>query len=199
MRDQIIVTIGREYGSGGHQIAEHLSKAFDMPLYDKEFFSKELREQGVIPEDEELQDESLPTGLLGISMAGYYALVEQSPIAAAEFDFMIERAKAKESFVVVGRCAEYVLRENRNLLRIFVSAEHDAKVERTMRLYDLSEKEAERACKSTDKMRRFYHNFYAATKWGDSRNYDLLVNSTTLGVDATADVIEDYVRRFQQE
>ena len=189
---QLIVSIGREFGSGGHEIAEHIAKDLSLPLYDYNLMR-------VIAEEKELSDtktleryDELPRFPISISVRGYSTSPEQN-LAILQFNYLQEKAANGESFVIVGRCAETVLKDYKCLIPIFILADHDKKVERIMNIYQMDKKEAERTVKEQNKKRRAYHNYYSTAKWGDSRLYNLSVNSSKLGIEKTKELIEDFI------
>ncbi|MGN0154680.1 MAG: AAA family ATPase [Lachnospiraceae bacterium] len=199
MDKQIIISVGREFGSGGHEIAERLAKHYNIPLYDKEIFDH-VEEKGAINADVAKYFDEKPVNPIfyPVSMDGSYLPLEQT-VANHIFDFIRTKGeKEKESFVIVGRCAEYVLRDNPNMLSIFILGDREAKKKRVMEKYDLDEKAALNRMKKEDKMRKTYHNFYADGKWGDSRSYDICVNSSTLGIEKTLESLIAYIDAFMK-
>ena len=194
---QIIISIGREFGSGGHEIAEHIARDLELPLYDYNLMR-------VIAEEKELSDtkeleryDELPRFPINISVRGFSSSPEQN-FAIMQFNYLKEKASAGESFVIVGRCAETVLKEYKCLIPIFILADQDKKVERIMNIYQLDKKEAERTVKEQNKKRRAYHNYYSTAKWGDSRLYDLSINSSKLGIEKTKDYIESFIAQRKE-
>ena len=127
----------------------------------------------------------------------------QDQIAQLQFDFIRNKAESGESFVVVGRCSENVLRDHPGLISIFVRGEEEAKTERICRLYKLNKLEAKAKMFRHDKKRKAYHNYYSKMKWGDSRGYDFCVNSSLMGVEATADalyvMISEYLKNKAEQ
>lgn len=199
MGKQIIISIGREFGSGGHEIAERLAKHYNIPLYDKEIF-EHIQEKGSInPEVARYFDEKPVNPIFyPITMDGSNLPLEQT-VANYIFDFIRTKGdKEKESFVIVGRCAEYVLRENPNVISVFILGDREVKCKRVMKKYNLEEKAAYNRMKKEDKMRKMYHNFYADGKWGDSRCYDISINSSTLGIDKTVDTLIAYIDKAME-
>ena len=197
MGKQLIISVGREFGSGGHEIAERLAKHYDIPLYDKEIFDH-VQEKGSINADVAKYFDEKPVNPIfyPVSMDGSYLPLEQT-VANHIFDFIRTKGdKEKESFVIVGRCAEYVLRDNPNVISLFILGDKDVKRRRVMKKYQLDEKGALNRMRKEDKMRKTYHNFYADGKWGDSRSYDLCVNSSTLGIDKTVESLIAYIDQF---
>lgn len=194
MGKQIIISVGREFGSGGHEIAERLAKHYNITLYDKEIFDH-IAEQGAIDADVAKYFDEKPVNPIfyPVTMDGSYLPLEQT-IANHIFDFIRTKGnKEKESFVIVGRCADYVLRDNPNVVKVFVLGDKEAKKQRVMEKCELDEKAALSRMKKEDKMRKTYHNFYSDGKWGDSRNYDICVNSSTLGIDKTVEALIAYI------
>ena len=194
MGKQIIISVGREFGSGGHEIAERLAKHYNIPLYDKGIFDH-VEEKGSISADVAKYFDEKPVNPIfyPVAMDGSYLPLEQT-VANHIFDFIRAKGdKEKESFVIVGRCAEYVLRDNPNLISIFILGDREVKKQRVMEKYGLDEKAAYSKMKKADKMRKTYHNFYADGKWGDSRSYDICINSSTLGIDNTLDTLIAYI------
>ena len=119
-------------------------------------------------------------------------------IANMQFDYLQKKAAKGESFVVVGRCAETMLKAYPALVSIFILGDWDHKVERVKKLYNMSAAEAETYIVRRDKKRKNYHNYYCDGKWGDSRNYDISVNSSKLGEKATADMLAEYILKRQE-
>ena len=110
-----------------------------------------------------------------------------------QFDYLKARADAGESFVVIGRCADYVLRNNAGLVRIFILGDLDAKIKRTAEREGVSEEKARALMEHNDKRRRTYHNTHCEGKWGDSRSYDITINSSRLGIEGTTDLLIKYI------
>lgn len=199
MDKQIIISVGREFGSGGHEIAEGLAKHYNIPLYDKEIFDHVAEKGSINPDVAKFYDEKpLNPIFYPVSMDGSYLPLEQT-VANHIFDFIRQKGdKEKQSFVIVGRCAEYVLRDNPNMVSVFILGDIESKKARVMEKYDLEAKAALNRMKKEDKVRKTYHNFYADGKWGDSRSYDLCVNSSTLGLEQTLQTIIGYIDAFME-
>ena len=111
-----------------------------------------------------------------------------------QFEFIRNKADSGESFVIVGRCAETVLKDHPGLISIFVVGDKEAKIERIQRVYNISREEAEIKRKRHDKSRKHYHNRHSDFKWGDSRNYDLCINSSKLGEEITSKSVINYIQ-----
>ena len=191
-RDNLIITIGREFGSGGHIIGERLAEYYDIPLYDRDLLKKVSEEYDIDYEEMEVYEEKPVNLFLSRTVHGFSSSL-QDAIAHLEFDFIQEHADLGESFVVVGRCAEEVLKDYDNAIKIFVLGDYDAKVRQIMWQFSLSKEDAEDLIRDTDKKRKSYHNHFCETKWGDSRNYDISINSSRFGIEGTADFLKTYI------
>lgn len=202
-----IITIGREFGSGGREIGSKLAKSLGIPFYDKELLTRAAKESGFCEEMIQNHDER-PTNsfLYNLVMDTYSfgynssALVDM-PIShkvfLAQYD-TIKKIADEGSCVIVGRCADYALGEYDNCLSIFIHADFECRVQRIMRRYDLTEGKAKEMINKQDKQRQSYYNYYSSKKWGHSSTYDLSINSSILGVDGTVKLILDYIEEFNK-
>ena len=194
---QMIISIGREFGSAGHEIAEKLAERFSLPLYDYNLLREIAGEKKVNVANLEPYDEVPKKGFGSRTVRGY-SNSPQENIAYMQFDFLKKKAKEGQSFVVVGRCAEEALKEYKGLITIFILGDMDTKIERIAKLHNLSEKQAKEMIIQQDKKRKAYHNYFCEGKWGDSRNYEFSINSSKLGLEVTVEVLEDYNKRRRQ-
>ena len=192
MGKQLIISVGREYGSGGHIVATKLAEHFGLPLLDSNILSEIAKEKNADEAFLRKYDESARNLLFSRSVKGYSNSPEEI-IAQMQFDYIRARADAGESFVVIGRCADYILRDNPGLIRVFILGDRDAKIKRTAEREGISEEKAKARMEQCDKRRKSFHNTHSDNKWGDSRTYDLTVNSSKLGLDAAAELIIRYV------
>ncbi|MCD7919443.1 MAG: cytidylate kinase-like family protein [Clostridiales bacterium] len=194
MSGQMIITIGREFGSGGHEIAELIASHYGIQFYDKQLI-QEVAEDGMISPSVVAQFDEKPLSVFARPMPGDGSnLSMEQQIALRTFTYLNKQANVnKVSFVVVGRCAECFLVGNPALTRIFVLGDQDVKRKRIMEKYQLDGKQALLRMRREDKLRKSYHNFYCESKWGDSRTYDLCVNSSLLGVEKTADALIQFL------
>lgn len=188
---QLIISIGREFGSGGHEIAEKLAKHYDMPLYDHNLLDKIAEERNLNSEELKPYDE-VQDGVFHRRVRGMSSSMTEH-VAQLQFDYLKEKATTGESFVVVGRCSETVLKDNKGLIAIFVNGDKDQKVARVSKKYELSESQAADLMKKKDRARKMYHNINCDSKWGDSRNYELVINSSKLGVDKSVQMLIQYI------
>ena len=196
--EQLIISVGREFGSGGHLIAEMLAKRFELPLYDYNLLAEIAAGKNIDVSHLKKYDELPHRGFFHRTVKGHHS-APQVNIAQMQFDFIREKAAAGESFVIVGRCAEEILRGHPALVSVFVLGDHDQKLSRIKTLYNLSHEDAENLMQVTNRKRKQYHNYFCSTQWGDSRNYELSINSSRIGYEETADIIEDYIHhRFKE-
>lgn len=190
---QIIISVGREFGSGGRVIAETLAKRFNIPIYDRHLITEIAEKTGLTPEQIEKYNENPKKKIISRRVRGYSNSIEDN-VAEMQFNFLKEKSESGESFVVVGRCSETKLKGNPALISFFILADTDAKIKRVMEIYELSKDEAIEFIRKKDKKRKRYHNYHCSGHWGDSRLYDLCINSTRLGIDKTVDYLESYIR-----
>ena len=194
MKKQLIISVGREFGSGGHVIAETLAKRFDQPLYDSNILESIAQERNVDAKTLHRYDE-VPRNILFSRRVREYSTSAEENIAQMQREYLKKKADEGESFIVVGRCAETVLGDRPNVISLFVLGDSEVKCKRVLEIYDLSERDAQFKMERHDKYRKQYHNYYCKDKWGDSRAYDLCINSSRLGFDETVNELEDYINR----
>lgn len=194
MERQLIISIGREFGSGGHVVAEELAKRFGLPLYNTNILA-EIAEHRKVDEKELAKFDEVPRSRLFARKVRGHSNSPSENLANLQFDYMKKMAEEGKSFVIVGRCAESVLKGNPALIPIFILADYDAKKLRVMRKLNLSAEDAKQRMRIEDFRRKSYHNYYCDVKWGDSRNYEICINSSTLGLEKTADLLEAYIRQ----
>lgn len=192
MEKQVIVSIGREYGSAGHEIAEKVAKDLELPLYDRKLLDHLAEEKGMDVAELEKYDEKKRNLLFSRSVNGYSNSIADA-IAGMQFEFIKEKAQSGESFVVVGRCSDVVLRGYEAAITVFVLGDKETKVEHVMKKYNLGKDEALSKMNRHDRKRKAYHNSHSKIAWGDSRGYDLCINSSKLGIDKAARLIEEYI------
>lgn len=201
MENQLIITIGREYGSGGRELGEMLAKRLNIAYYDKEILTRAAQESGICEEVMEAHDEkgalsSLlgATASIGGAMAGVgfgMQVPMNQRIFQAQFDAITQLAQ-EGPCVFVGRCADYVLRGRPNVTHVFIYASLEHKVERIMRVENVDEDKARELIKKTDKQRKSYYNFYADGNWGLRSNYDLMLRTDGHSLEELVELIAAY-------
>lgn len=192
MGKQLIITVGREFGSGGHIIAAKLAEHFGIQLLDSNILAEVAKKSNASEEYLKKYDESARNLFFSRTVNGFSNSPEEI-IAQMQFDYIKHKADAGESFVVIGRCADYILRENPALVRVFVLGDTEAKIKRTAEREGISEEKAKTRMEQADKRRKYFHNTHSENKWGDSRSYDITVNSSKLGLDSTAELLIKYI------
>ncbi len=197
MDKQLIISIGREFGSGGHEIAEMLAERFELNLYDKNLLEQIANDKNLNVKNLEKYDEKPRNMWMTRTVHGYSNSAEEN-LANMQFEYLKKAAADGESFVIVGRCAETILKNNPALISMFILGDWENKVERITRLYDMEREEAESFIYRQDKKRKNYHNYYCKGKWGDSRNYDISVNSSKLGEEETTQMLVEYIMKRQK-
>lgn len=190
---QTIISVSREFGSGGHVIAEKIAKDHGLKFYDRKMLDEIANENNVQVEILEKYDEKPRNALLSRRVGAFSNSMEEI-LADMQFDFIRKKAESGESFVIVGRCAETVLSDYEGLISIFVTGNEDCKIKRVKEVYKLNDADAVAKMRRHDRKRRQYHNRHSSFKWGDSRHYDLCINSSKLGLDGTAAALEDYIK-----
>ena len=177
-----------------HEIAEALADKYQLKFYDYHLLREIADEKNVHVAELAPYDE-IPKKGFGYRTVNGYSNSPQENIAYLQFEHLKKRASEGKSFVVVGRCAEEVLKGNDGLITIFILGDMEQKIARIMRLHNVSEDKAKKMIADQDKKRKAYHNYFCEGKWGDSRNYDFTINSSKLGVEATIEILEDYINR----
>lgn len=198
MAKQTMISVGREYGSAGHEIAEKVAGKLGFKFYDRNMLDEIAQEKNIEVKYLEKYEEKPRNLILSRRVNGYSNSLEEI-IADMQFDYLRKKADSGESFVVVGRCAEEVLREREGLISIFILGDHDAKLARVREKYRIDDAEALAKMKRHDKNRKRYHNRHSDGKWGDSRSYDLCVNSSKLGIDKTVEILVEYIQKRMAE
>lgn len=202
MSDNFVITIARGYGSGGRTIGQMIAKDMDIPFYDRELLYMASEESGINIELFGKMDEKVRKGFLTLSTDKYTG--DLIPPESGDFVSnknlfnyqakIIKEVAEKSSCVIVGRCADFILRDNPNAVDIFIWAPMaDCIKSIQQREPLLSEKEAEREIKKIDTHRSEYYKYYSCREWKDFKNYDLCINSSALGNERTAKFIENYV------
>lgn len=193
MEKQVIISISREYGSEGHLIAEKIAKDLGIPLYDRALLDALVEEKGIKVETLEKYDEKPRRIMLSRSVKGHSNSLEEI-VAFMQFEYLQKKAASGESFVVVGRCAETVLKDYNGLIPIFVMGDKAEKIAHVKEKYHLSDKAAWKKMKRHDKERKAYHNRHSEHKWRDAKGYDICINSSKIGLEKTVHILEGYIR-----
>lgn len=203
-----VITIGRQFGSGGREIAQKVAAEFGIKCYDKELLARAAKDSGLCEEVFEHHDE-IPTNSFlynlvmdtysfGYNSSAYVDMPVSHKVFLAQFD-TIKKLADEEPCIIVGRCADYALQGRDNLIRIFISGDEAVKIKHVMERFDITEQQAKEMCVKKDKQRRSYYDYYSSKKWGNVNTYDLAVNSSVLGIDGTAELIIQYVNDVEKK
>ena len=193
-----VITIGRQFGSGGRYVGKLLAEKLGIPYYDKQLLTEAARDSGICEELFENYDEKPTRSLLFSMVMGaqlhtdtgsvYVDMPLNHKIFLAQFD-AIRRIASEGPCVIVGRCGDYVLRDKPNATHVFVKADMASKVERAVTYYGVDRLNAEETIRKADKRRASYYSYYATSDWGDINNYDLTVDTGKLGVEGAVELI----------
>lgn len=193
-----IITISREFGSGGRVIGEAVAKELGYTFYDKELICEIAKKSKLSEEFVEKRLESAPTKSIFS-----YAFVKRGWDGLSKEDYLfdvqkrlVEEIAEKENCVIVGRCANDILRDREDVLSVFICAAQEDKIRRIMERYEVSEKQAVRMQKDTDKKRSTNYNYYTDGVWGMATAYDLTLNSSVLGYDGCVKLISELAKHL---
>ncbi len=197
-KNKIILNIGRQLGSGGAQIGRELAERLNLAYYDKELVYEASKDSGLCEDCFEKADEKRNRSLsgwlgLGGFGAGFGGLSNEELFKI--LSRVIDRLAEEKNCVFVGRCADYILRRRPECFNVFVCAPLEFRIARIAMQLGISAKEAEEKIHSEDKARAAYYNFYTDKVWGQADGYHLCVNTAVLGVEKTADLIEEMLRK----
>lgn len=202
MNNKFIITIARQFGSGGHEIGKALAESLGIPFYDKELISLAAKDSGMDAEVFENVDERATNSLLySLSMGLYsfgnsFSAMGDLPVNDRLYILqhkIIKKLAEEGPCVIVGRCADYVLREKENCIRIFIHADLEYRKKRAIEVRGVEKARAEQVVNKTDKVRANYYSFYSGQKWGYAQNYDLCINSTDLSTEQAVELIKSYI------
>ncbi|MCM1355361.1 MAG: cytidylate kinase-like family protein [Staphylococcus sp.] len=199
-----VITVGRQFGSGGRVLAKALAESLGIAYYDKELLVESAKHAGVNPDFFEKKDERFPTFLqglfsfsMGVTPMCYYtgsSSISDDGLYRSISEFLIHTSREK-SFVVVGRSSDYILRDHPRCVNIFVHAPMSECVKRIMGRHDaIDEVKAEAIARKTNKWRADYYNFFTDKTWGDAKSYDLTLDSSILTMEQNVEFVKSYLR-----
>lgn len=185
-----IITVSRELGSGGRTIGKQVAKELGIPCYDNKLIQKIASESVFDEHYVKAAGEYDSGGFLSIFSSRAFGDANADLIWKAQCKIILQLAE-KEPCVIVGRCADYILRDKADCLRVFIHADKDFRMNRIIKVYGETDIPTEQRLKEKDKRRAAYHRFYTNMKWGQSKNYDITLNSGTPGIDKCAEIIKN--------
>ena len=197
-----IYTIGREFGSGGKEVGQKLAARLGIKLYDKELLQQAAKDSGFCEEIFENHDEKPTNSFLyslvmdtysvsGYSAAPFLDMPLNHKVFLAQFE-TIKKIAENESCVIVGRCADYALSDNPDCINVFIHADMDIRIKNVSKKLNITENKARDIINKTDKQRASYYNYYTSKRWGDSKSYNLSLDSGKLGTDNCVELILKY-------
>lgn len=199
-----IITIGRQYGSGGREIGQKLADSLGIKCYDNELLDRAAKDSGICQELFENHDEKPTNSFLYSLVMDTYSMGYASAVLSdmplnhkvflAQFN-AIKNIANEGPCVMVGRCADYALEDYTNRVSVFIYGKMDKRIRRIAARHNLTDAKAKDAIQKTDKQRASYYNYYTSKRWGDISSYDLCVDSGMLGIDGTVDMIREFVSR----
>ena len=184
-----VVTISREFGSGGRTIGRKLAEELGIPCYDAELIQQLARESGFSEDYIRDAGEYAPGGYLSLLSNRAFALTNEDVLWELQYKVITDLAE-KGPCVIVGRCADYILRDTADCLKVFIHADMDFRAKRIVEVYGEREQSPEQRLKDKDKRRAAYHRFYTNMKWGHAQNYHLCLDSGKLGIDACVKILK---------
>lgn len=196
----MIITIGREKGSGGHYAGELLAKQLGIQCYDKSLLIETAKKSGFSQEFIEAHEEQTPTSRYASFAAGIMSSEYRHPVHQQVFEAqskVIREIAEQGSCVFVGRCADFVLRNRTDIINCFVHAPFQKRIERIMKMENIPYVEAERLIRKTDKSRASYYTFFTDRTWGEAKNYHIAVDTSIATIPGTVDLIVDFLAKAE--
>lgn len=203
MNGNLVITIGRQCGSGGKRIGQKLAEAMGVKCYDKELLAVAAKNSGLCEELFETHDEKptssflyslvMDTYSLGYTTSAYMDMPINHKIFLAQFD-TIKKLADEESCVIVGRCADYALADYPNTVSVFITGNDEDRIASLEELYKVDKSKAKDIMVKTDKKRASYYNYYSSKKWADAKSYDLCINSSVTGIDGAIQIIQEFAK-----
>ncbi len=189
-----ILTISRQYGSGGRIIAQNVAKMLGLPCYDKEVIDLAAEESGFHVDFIKENEEKITTSFLyNLAVGQHYShggiglpLVDQLYIVEKE---IIEKLANEGDCVIVGRCADYILHDKHNVFRVYLCGDYEQRIKRIEEVYGLNKEASVSKIKKVDKARANYYNHFTENKWGKCENYDIIINTSTFGIEKSTEMI----------
>lgn len=193
----VIITISREYGSGGRYIGKLVSEKLGIKLYDKEFVEEIAKSTGLSAEY--IKDNEQKRTVLDNLNNGYYAGLTNADELFIKESELIKDVAEKESCIIVGRCADFILKDKENVIRIFINNSMENKIKRATKFYGMSEEHATKEISRINKLRANHYKYYTENNWKDPSNYDICINSDSIGIDNAVELICDIVNKTSLE
>ncbi|MDE6420752.1 MAG: cytidylate kinase-like family protein [Lachnospiraceae bacterium] len=204
---ETIITIGRQFGSNGHEIGRELAEHYGIAYYDKALLTRAAKESGFCEEMIKSNDERptnsflynlvMDTYSFGYNASSFVDMPISQKVFLAQFD-TIKKIANEGPCVIVGRCADYALADYPNCVHVFISADEDFNLKNIMESHQLTAAKAKDMMIKKDKQRQSYYNYYSSKKWGRADSYDLTLNSAKLGVKGSVELLIRYIEEFEK-
>ncbi len=200
------INIGRQLGSGGHQIGEMLARNLEVPFYDKELIDIASQKSGLRKELFERADEKTTHSLFG-GLFGFRSSFDEIYISSylcnetlfgIQSDTILELAE-QGPCIFVGRCADYVLRDNKNCINVFINADMEDRIRRIAKIQKMPADKTRELIEKIDKKRAEYYNYYCRKNWGAAESYHLCINSSVLGIEGTVNFLSNFAEKFKTQ
>ena len=192
LKKHTIITISREYGSGGRYIGRMVADKLGIKFYDKDFVGMLAKETGL--SEEYIENNEQKRNALATLNSGYYSGLSNADELFVKESELIKELANKESCVIIGRCADFILKDRNDVLKVFVYSSMDDKIKRAVKYYDMKETNAEKEINKINKLRANHYKYYTEKEWNAHENYDICINSDKLGVEKAAELICDLVK-----
>lgn len=208
MADNLIITIARQFGSDGRAVGRKVSEMLGIAFYDRELIALAAKESGLsenlFKEIDEKPTYSLLYSLVMGMQSGRGAYYRYGDVLDTDGIFRIQsrvirEIAAKEPCVIVGRCSDYILRDEEKIVNVFIHAPEEKRIERIIEMHNVKEREAENMMHKTDKRRSGFYNFYTNQIWGKVENYDISLDTSKIGADRAAEIIVEYAKIINEK
>lgn len=193
INEHIVITISREYGSGGRYVGRLIADKLGIKFYDKELVAKVAEETGL--SEEYIESHEQKRTALNSLNSGYYAGLDNSDELFIKESDTIQKIADEESCVIIGRCADFILKDRKDVIKVFIYSSMEDKLKRATEIYNMNKAKAEKEINRINKLRANHYKHYTERNWNDAENYDICINSDTLGVEKTADLICEIINR----
>lgn len=191
-KQQIIITVSREYGSGGRYVGQLVAEKLGIKFYDKDIIKRVAEETGL--EEEYIESNEQKREALAALNNGYYFGLNNADELFIKESELIKQIAEKESCVIIGRCSDFILKDKKNIIKVFIYSNMKDKIKRATEIYGLEKTKAEKEIKRIDKLRANHYKYYTEKEWDNHANYDICINSDTLGVEKSAQLICEMVK-----
>ena len=199
-KKNIVITIARQYGSGGREIGEKLAKRLGVDFYDNKLLDVAAKDSGIHKTHFEESDERRTNSFLYLlsTTYGQGGVPFDDALFFAQLN-AIQKIASEGSCLIIGRCADYALRDFTGVVNIYITAPLEDRIKRAINAYGIAEKHAAEYVKRMDKQRISYYNYYTDKRWGTPENFELCLDSSALGIDGSVDLLENFLKMYYKD